>query len=401
MKTGWRIGSLFGIPILIAPSWFIILAVVTYAYGSAWQSTPWIEPVVWGAAIAMALCLFLSVVLHELGHSLVARFYEIPVQSITLFLFGGVATISQESKTPGQSLQVAIAGPLVSFLLYALLTLVELLLPNGSPGRTVVANLAGINLILAVFNMIPGLPLDGGQVLKSTIWKLTGSRIAGVRWAARAGWFVGGMAIALSLFWVATRGMISMLWVAWLGWFGLRHASAHHQFASLQAMLLRLTAGQAISREFITLEADQSLQQFADRYLAIGQSPPSCCFVARQGVYQGLLLPESLTAWPCSDWPHLTVSAASHPIETLPMIADTCCLADAIVLLEEQELPWLVVQSPTGAIAGLLDRGDIVRAIAKALKQPIDDAVVQQIKDDQAYPDELPLGAIAHTAQIR
>ncbi len=400
MNTGWRIGSILGIPILIAPSWFIILAVVTYAYGTTWQMMDWQPTMVWIAALTMALALFLSVVLHELGHSLVARSHAIPVQSITLFLFGGMATISQESKTPGQAFQVAIAGPSVSFGLYLLLIIMEGLLPHGSPGKMVVGNLAGINLILALFNMLPGLPLDGGQVLKSAIWKLTGSRIQGVRWAARAGWLLGGLAIALSLVLLVRYAMVSVLWIALLGWFGLRHANAHQQFATLQSLLLRLTVSQGMTRDFISIEATQTLQDFGDRYL-MGQPPPNCCFVVAEGVYQGVLRLDDLHQIPSADWASYPVSAMMYPLETLPMVEENLCLADAIDRLEQQPYPWLLVRSPTGAIAGLLDRGDIVRSLSKGLKQPINEEIVQQIKAEQAYPDRLPLVAIAQTAQIR
>jgi Zn-dependent protease len=198
MQASWRIGSLFGIPLFLDPSWFFILAFVTIinaknldpTFGSSWA---------WSGGFVMALLLFGSVVLHELGHSLAARSQGIKVNSITLFLFGGVASIDRESKTPGEAFQVAIAGPAVSVTLFGLFYALSQALPPSSLGENIVSDLAHINLVLALFNLIPGLPLDGGQVLKAAVWKLTGNRFQGVRWAARTGKAFGGLAIALGL----------------------------------------------------------------------------------------------------------------------------------------------------------------------------------------------------------
>lgn len=174
MRTGWQIGSVFGIPLLIDSSWFFILALVTFFYGSSLQGGELSPTATWIVGFVMALLLFGSVLLHELGHSLVARSQGIIVNSITLFLFGGIASIDQESKTPGQAFQVAIAGPSVSFTIFLFLTLMGQFAPISEPFAAVISDLAGINLVLALFNMIPGLPLDGGQVLKAAVWKITG-----------------------------------------------------------------------------------------------------------------------------------------------------------------------------------------------------------------------------------
>ncbi|MGF1538739.1 MAG: site-2 protease family protein, partial [Elainellaceae cyanobacterium] len=197
MRQGWRIGSMFGIPLFIDPSWFFILVLVTVSYSLNWQDQNW-QGLEWIAGFVMALLLFSSVLLHELGHSLVARSQGIPVNSITLFLFGGVASIAEESKTPGQAFQVAIAGPSVSLGLFVALILAAQVVPI-EPAQIILDRLAKVNLVLALFNLLPGLPLDGGQVLKAAVWKFTGSRIQGVRWAARAGFLLGGTAIALGV----------------------------------------------------------------------------------------------------------------------------------------------------------------------------------------------------------
>ncbi|MFM6355030.1 MAG: site-2 protease family protein, partial [Planktothrix sp.] len=156
MQAGWRIGTLFGIPLFVDYSWFAIVLLFTVVNRQDYAQ--WGPNLSWMAGFAIAILLFASVLLHELGHSLVAQSQGIEVNSITLFLFGGVASIDQESKTPGQAFQVAIAGPLVSFSLFFILNLVTHILPPSSLIYSLAQDLASINLVLGIFNLIPGLP---------------------------------------------------------------------------------------------------------------------------------------------------------------------------------------------------------------------------------------------------
>ena len=216
MQTNWQIGSLFGIPLFLDPLWFVILGLTTLNFGLAYQQ--WGAIAGWSAGLMMALLLFASVLLHELGHSLVAQSQGIKVNSITLFLFGGVAAIEEESKTPGQAFQVAIAGPAVSVILFFLLRLGSSLIPDSNPLNEMTGDLSRINLVVALFNLIPGLPLDGGQVLKAALWKVTGDRFLAVHWAAKAGQILGYCAIALGFaIDFFTREFITGLWMVLIG----------------------------------------------------------------------------------------------------------------------------------------------------------------------------------------
>ncbi|MFO5526279.1 MAG: M50 family metallopeptidase, partial [Cuspidothrix sp.] len=145
MQTNWKIGSLFGIPLFLDPSWFVILGLTTLNFGFAYQY--WGTVTGWSAGLIMALLLFASVLLHELGHSLVAESQGIKVNSITLFFFGGIAAIEEESKTPGQAFQVAIAGPAVSIILFLLLRLGSSAIPDSNPLSTMTGDLSRINLV--------------------------------------------------------------------------------------------------------------------------------------------------------------------------------------------------------------------------------------------------------------
>ena len=299
MQKGWRIGSLFSIPLFLDPLWFVILAFVTLSFGLAYLQ--WGTILAWSAGLLMALLLFCSVLLHELGHSLVARSQGIKVNSITLFLFGGIASIEQESKTPGEAFQVAIAGPAVSIMLFVLLTLLALVLPPSSLVNAMVGELGKINLVLALFNLIPGLPLDGGQVLKAAVWKVTGNRFQAVHWAARAGQVLGWTAIAagfaVDFF---TGELVSGIWIALLGWFGVRNASSYDLMTTLQEALLQLVAVDAMNRDFRVVDADQTLRQFADLYLL--DTAPQVYFAASDGRYRGMVSIDDLRLVERSRW---------------------------------------------------------------------------------------------------
>jgi len=398
MQAGWRIGSLFGIPLYLDPSWFLIVTFVAFVDGTNWLARypHWGPMIAYGAGLAMALLLFASVLLHELGHSLVAISQGIKVNSITLFLFGGIASIEKESNTPGQAFQVAIAGPAVSFGLFVGFYLLGTLVgPAEGPIAVLTQNLASINLVLAIFNLIPGLPLDGGQVLKAAVWKVTGSRFAGVRWAARSGQILGWSAIVLGLAtYFSTKTLFPGLWFVLLGWFGVRNANAYSRLTNLQEVLLELNATDAMTREYRVIDANLTLRQFADNYLLEETHVPTY-FAASDGRYRGLVAIADLRQIERSLWDQRTLHDIAQPLVNLPSVEEKTPLVDVINCMEDAQLPRITVLSPAGAVAGIIDRGDIVRAIAQKLRVPIAEADIRRIKEDGNYPPGMQLQVIA------
>lgn len=397
MQSGWRVGSILGIPLFIDTSWFIILLLVTYSYGidPSWQSA-W-GGLAWAMGLALALLLFGSVLLHELGHSLAAVRQGITVNSITLFLFGGIASIDKESKTPAEAFQVAIAGPLVSFGLFLGLSLLVAITNLPQPLQVVLNNVANINLVLTLFNLIPGLPLDGGQVLKAAVWKLTNSRIQGIRWAARSGQFLGWTAIILGLFTALIWEVFSGFWIAAIGWFALRNAAAYNRVTDLQEAMTQITAGDAMMREFRVVDADMTLRQFADDYL-LQETRQPVYFAASHGRYRGMVSADAIRNVERSEWEALTLEEVAQPLLEIPSVREATPLPEVIDYLETQDLPRITVLTPADAVAGIIDRGDIVRALASRLGMSVSEAVIQRIKEDGKYPPGLQLQAIAKAA---
>jgi Zn-dependent protease len=397
MQTSWRIGSLVGIPLFLDPLWFIILSFVTLNFGLNYLQ--WGSVLAWSAGLVMALLMFGSVLLHELGHSLVARSQGIKVNSITLFLFGGIAAIEEESKTPGGALQVAIAGPSVSIVLSLLLTLLSLVLPASSLASVMMGDLARINLVLALFNLLPGLPLDGGQILKAVVWKVTGNRFQAVHWAARAGQILGWLAIAsgaaIEFF---TGELVGGLWLVLLGWFGIRNATSYDSVNTLQEALLKVVAADAMSREFRVVDANQTLRSFADLYL-LETGANQVYFAASDGRYRGMVSVDDLRLVERSQWETQPVQSIVKPLTEIPHVVETTTLVEVINQMESGQLPWMTVLSPAGAVAGIIDRGDIVRSLVQKLKLRISEVEIKRVKEEASYPPGLQLGIIAKSTK--
>jgi Zn-dependent protease len=397
MRANWRIGSLLGIPLYIDSSWFLILAFVTLINATdaeiqslAAQSFG----LAWLLGLIIALLLFISVLLHELGHSLMARSQGIEVNSITLFLFGGMASIERESRTPQEALWVAIAGPAVSFLLFCLLSLTSHLPYLNVDLTYICEHLAIINLFLAVFNLIPGLPLDGGQILKALVWQATGDRWKGLHWASMSGQLIGWLGIILGIFLVFFTGDVGGAWMGLIGWFILRNATAYDNLTNLQESLLSLKAGEVMTKHLRVLNAHQTLQEFAQEYVLDKAAADTAYFAASEGRYRGLIRVEDLQAIERSLWSEKQLIDIAHPLTEIPSIEEKTSLVEVVKKLETIPDRMITVLTPASALAGVIDRGDIVRAIADKHQLPIQESEIKRAREG-VYPSYLPLNVIA------
>jgi CBS domain-containing protein len=260
----------------------------------------------------------------------------------------------------------------------------------------VIGSVAQINLVLTLFNLIPGLPLDGGQVLKALVWKVTNNRFQGTRWAARSGQVLGSLAILFGLTITLVYQIFSGLWIAAIGWFALRNAAAYNQVTNLQEAMLSLTAANAMTRDFRVVDANMTLRQFADTYL-LEEKHVSAYFAASEGRYRGMVVVDDLRNIERSQWEVLTLHQMARPLASLPVVRETTPLAEVIAQLEDLALAQLTVLSPADAVAGILDRGDVVRALADRLQLRIPPTVIQRIKEDGQYPAGLQLANLARS----
>jgi len=375
MTSRLRIGSLWGIPFFIDYTWFPAALLLVLSYG-----------------VVTALGLFLSLLAHELAHSLVARAYGVRVSSITLFIFGGMAAIEREVPRPLGAFWVALAGPLLSLGLFALFSGALVWAPPGSLWAATLTSLAAINLTIALFNLLPGLPLDGGQMLKAAIWGWTGDRQRGMIWAARSGQWVGFGLVGLGLL-VGFAGSLNGLWLGLIGLFILNSARRYEQYAQLQQVLARLKAADVMTRRFRVVDAGMSLREFVDRYLVpsslrleASAQPADVYFAEEDGRYRGLVRPELLNDIERSQWDHLTLKAILKPMEQLQGVREETPIAQVIQMMRQAEPRRVLVFTPSGAIAGLIDRGDVVAVAARELGVVLPQEVVQRLRDSEEWP---------------
>ena len=362
MKGSIRMGSLFGIPFYINPSWFFVLGIVTLSYGSSLRGLfpELIGILPWILGFIAALLLFSSVLAHELGHSFVAIAQGIPVKSITLFIFGGLATLEKESETPLQAFLVAIAGPVVSLLLFVLFATISVSLPLAAPIKAIVSLLATINLVLALFNLIPGLPLDGGNVLKSIVWKITGNPNKGVIFAGRVGQIFGWLAVITGGLGVLGISPIGDIWTLFIGWFLLQNAGFAAQSASVSEKLSKYTAEDAIIENSPIVPANLTIRGFVNDYVIGKEEWRKFLVTNEEGQLIGEIKTEDLKQIPTSQWTEVKIGEIIKESKNIPTVKSDRSLMEVVQLIEKQNLKELVVVKEDGVVLGLLEKNSII-----------------------------------------
>jgi Zn-dependent protease len=301
--------------------------------------------------------LFVSVLLHELGHSVVALRYKIPVRSITLFLFGGVAQIGAEPPSAIAEFLIASAGPLVSLILAVLFYAVQPLVAGIEPLLGLAKYLAYINLALVLFNLIPGYPLDGGRVFRAIVWAITGNMRRATIIAANGGRFFAFLFIFIGV-WLMVRGNFGGgLWIVFIGWFLDTAASAQVQQVMIQGLLTGHKVSQAMSTHCGAVPADLTLQDLVDEHI-IG-SGQRCFLVTRGENTVGLMTLHRIREVPRSDWATTNAAQVMLPMEQLKCIAPDTELWAALQKMDRDGVNQLPVTRDNRVI-GMLSREDVI-----------------------------------------
>ncbi len=365
-----RIGNLFGIPFYIHPSWFLVLGLVTWSYSSGLAAQfPQLSaglPVLLG--LMTALLLFGSVVAHELGHSFVAIRQGIDVKSITLFIFGGLASLEKESKTPAEAFWVAIAGPLVSLLLFGIFTAIGFGTAASGSFAAILTVLATVNLSLALFNLIPGLPLDGGNILKAIVWKITGNPYKGVVFASRVGQIFGWVAVASGLLPLLLFGSFANVWNLLIGFFLLQNAGNASRSATLQEQLTGLTAADAITPDSPIVNANLSLREFADEQILNGQGYRQFLVTDENGQLVGTVSVDNIRSIPTTLWSETQIREVIQPMSVSSTIQSDKPLLDVLQLLEQQKLSALAVIRDNGVLVGILEKASVINLLRQKMQ---------------------------------
>jgi Zn-dependent protease/predicted transcriptional regulator len=363
---GIQIGRIYGIPIFLHPSWFVIFFLIAYSFVSEFTALnlniP--TPQLWGLGVMTAVLFFGSLIFHEMSHSVVARHYKIPVVSITLFVFGGVARIARDPERAIEEFNIAVAGPISSFVLAAGFGIVYRFAGDNLVLKTLTGILAGINVSLALFNLLPGFPLDGGRIFRAIVWGFTKDYSRSTRIAARAGQVVAYLMIAAGLItavadYAPLGGTISGLWLAFIGWFILSAAKQSRAQSDARGALEGLRVSDIMSAELPTIGREISLEDYAREMMRTGRR--AHLVVAHEQLV-GLMTAEALHSVPQQDWDVTSVQAVMLPKDKLHWAAPeepALSLLDRMRTIGMQQMPVIA----GGSVVGIVTRDSILRVL--------------------------------------
>jgi Zn-dependent protease/predicted transcriptional regulator len=362
MPGSLRIGKIFGIDIYIHISWLIIIVLLTWSLAVGWFPVlyrGWSASTYWILGFIAAVLLFVSVLLHELAHSVVARARGLPVKNITLFIFGGVSNIEKEPGSPEVEFQIAVVGPLTSLLIGALAFLLLFLLgQNSSALAAILWYLGYANILLGIFNLIPGFPLDGGRVLRSIVWKINGNLRRATRIVTIVGEIIAFLFILAGIWLFFVGYVIDGLWLGFIGWFLLSSAQSANSEVMLQSVFRGVTVGEVMNTAPTTVPANISLQKLVYEYfLPLGLRS---ALVTQGDQLAGLITLSDIRHIPHEEWGQVPVGHAMIPRERLHVVSPQQSLNDVLPLMAGRDINQLpVVQNER--LIGVLSRDAIMR----------------------------------------
>lgn len=356
MGESIKLGRILGIPIGVHASWFLIFALITWSLSTGFfppeypgLPTTWY----WILGVLTSLLFFGSVLVHELGHSVMALRHGINVRGITLFIFGGVAQIEREPDTPGAEFRIAVAGPLTSLVLgvsFAVLWLFDRGIPYlAAPS----AWLMRINLMLAFFNLIPGFPLDGGRVLRAIVWKFTGNFERATRVASSAGQLVAAGFIGLGIVNMLGGNVLNGLWLVMIGWFLQNAAATTYAQVNAQQSLRGVRVAQVMSRECPVVPGQLALSRLVEDYVLTGGR--RCFLVQGEDSLPGILTLRDIAQVPRAQWGEVAVQQIVRPGRQVVFVNPQTDLLSALRIMDDANVNQVPVIE-NGVLVGMLSR---------------------------------------------
>lgn len=368
MRAQIKLGRIFGVEIGLHYSWFIIALLITFSLAGHFQTNNpgWSDGLRWGVAIVTALLFFVSIVLHELSHAMVAKLRGLPVKSITLFALGGVAQIEKEAADAKTEFWMGIIGPITSFVIGVICLAITVALgwtPPEFPQRPLPAMLMWlgyINIALAIFNMIPGFPLDGGRVLRGIVWWITGDAKRATTIAARVGQVIAFAMIIYGVMQFFQGAGFNGLWLAFIGWFLLSASRESYAQMVISEGLRGLRVADVMSRDFPVVDANSNLQTFAEENLT--RTGRRFWVVTVNGEPEGIITPDEVSGVTRNRWPYTTVADVMRPLDATRSVNPNTPVTEALEVMARQDLNQLPVVNEKG-LAGLISRAHILQLI--------------------------------------
>jgi Zn-dependent protease len=360
MKHTIPLGRAFGIPIDLDYSWFLIFGLLTWMLAVGYYPVRfpgWSAGEYWLVGAISSVMLFVCVLLHELGHSLVAQHYKISVGRITLFIFGGVSEITAEPPSAAAEFWIAIAGPGVSFVLALIFYQSRLLFSPHTPLGALAEYLGLLNLVLGLFNLVPGFPLDGGRVLRAIVWGATRSFQRSTMIAANTGRFFGFAMIFLGIWMVLGGNVFNGIWLAFIGWFLESAAAAQIQQTMVKGLLVGHKVSEVMNRSYDPVPGEMTIAELLEKHVLTGGR--RSFLVGRAGRPAGLLTLSGIREVPRPQWDTTTAEQAMIPLERVITIPGDAELWNALEKMGRSGVNQIPVIEG-GQVAGVLSREDVV-----------------------------------------
>jgi Zn-dependent protease/CBS domain-containing protein len=363
MNDSFTLGRIAGIRVGVNWSWIVVFALIVWTLSQSIfprMNEGLSDATYLGMAIAAALLFFVSLLMHEYGHALVARREGMEIEGITLWLFGGVARFKGMFPSAGAEFRIATAGPVVSLVLGCLFVLFAWLARAPEAVDAVAAWLGYINLTLLVFNLLPALPLDGGRVLRSVLWAARNDFAWATRIAAWVGRAFGYLFIAVGLGFLFFQGAFSGAWLAFIGWFLLQAAGAEDRYLLARQALAGLRVLDLMVRDPVTAKPDMTLGTFMDEL--VSQRRYTTYPVVEDGRAVGLLPFRCVAEVPRREWDTRLVRDCMIPRDRVPVVGETDDLIDAAAELASSDVNRALVLDGD-RLVGLLSVTDVARAL--------------------------------------
>jgi len=363
MRSQIKLGRVFGIKIGLHSSWFIIAFLIVLSLFAQFHATnpEWGDGAILALAVSTAILFFVSLLLHELAHSVVAKSQGLPVREITLFALGGVSQIEKEPTSAKLEFWMAFVGPLTSACIgLVFLALSKLVVTASSPIAAMFLWLGYINLGLAVFNLIPGYPLDGGRILRALVWWKTGDVERSTRIASRVGEVVAVIFIGIGVLRFFGGAGINGLWIAFIGWFLLQAAGESYREIGLKRALNGVSVADVMTSDCPAVSGNLTIQQFVEEELL--PTGRRCFVVLDNGTVVGLVTLHEVKQVARSRWPYITLHEIMRPLGQMRTVTPETPLTGALEIMSREDLNQLpvVVQ---GRLAGVLSRAHVVNLL--------------------------------------
>ncbi len=364
--SGLRLGRIFGIPIYVHTSWIIIFLLITLSLRTQFisQHPNWTAAQHWTLGIVTSVLFFASVIFHELSHSVVAMHYKIAVKSITLFVFGGLSQIEHDASSAKQEFNIAIAGPLSSLFLAACFWLVWHFFHGSEMVRASAHWLFLINLILGLFNLVPGFPLDGGRVLRGIVWGVTGNFLRATQVASNAGRLFAYFLIAIGVWQALGGNWVGGLWTAFIGWFLLEAARESFAQVAIRDTLAGVRAEDVMARDIPTVTRDMSIDEYIHEVMRTGRR---CHIVMGGDLPVGLVTLQSASSVPRHEWTSTSIQAVMVPMDKVETTAPEDPAQRVLERMQSADINQMPVVSGTH-IVGMIGRDAILRVLQTRLQ---------------------------------